>query len=191
GARDRPAAAAVVDQGVARLLEHPLLVADDDLGRPELEKPLEAVVAVDDAAIQVVQVGGREAAAVELDHRPQVRRDDRQDREDHPVGPRAGASEGLDQAEPLDRLLAALAGARPDLDVEGPRELLEVHPADDLADRLGAHAGVEQAAAAGARSVALLEAAQLELAERLHRLERLDLVAELLQLLLGALRLAG
>ena len=172
GARDRPAAAAVVDQGVARLLEHPLLVADDDLGRAELEEPLEAVVAVDDAAVEVVQVGGREAAAVELDHRPEVRRDHRQDRQDHPVGPGAAAAEGLDQAEPLDRLLAALAGARPDLDVEGPRELLEVHPADDLADRLGAHAGAEQAAALGARAVALLEAAELGLAERLHRLER-------------------
>ena len=140
GARDRPAAAAVVDEGVARLLEHPLLVADDDLGRAELEEPLEAVVAVDDAAVQVVQVGRREAAAVELDHRPEVRRDHRQDRQDHPVGARAGAAERLDEAEPLDRLLAALAGAGPDLDVEGPRELLEVHPADDVADRLGAHA---------------------------------------------------
>src|SRR5438132_958400 len=64
GAGDRPAAAAVVDQRVARLLEHPLLVADDDLRRPELEEPLEPVVAVDDAAIQVVEVGRGEAAAV-------------------------------------------------------------------------------------------------------------------------------
>ncbi len=109
-------------------------------GRAELEQSLEPVVAVDDAAIEVVEVGGREAAAVELDHRPEVRRDHRQDGQDHPVGPRAGATERLDEAEPLDRLLAALAGARPDLDVEAPGELLEVHPADDLADRFGAHA---------------------------------------------------
>src|SRR6185369_18048798 len=135
--------------------------------------------------------GGREAPAVELDHRPEVRRDHRQDRQDHPVGPGAAAPEGLDQPEALDRLLAALAGAGPDLDVEGPRELLEVHPADDLADGLGAHAGVEQAAAAGAGPVALLEAAQLELAERLHRLEALDLVAELLDLVLRGLGPAG
>src|SRR6185436_18315313 len=83
-----------------------------------------------------------------------------------------------------------LPGAGPDLDVEGPRELLEVHPADDLADGLGAHARVEQAAAASARAVALLEAAQLELAERLHRLQRLDLLADLAKLVLGALGLA-
>ena len=186
---DRPAAAAVVDQRVARLLEHPLLVADDDLRGAQLEQSLEPVVAVDDAAVQVVEVGGREAAAVELDHRAQVRRDDRQDGQDHPVRARARTAERLDQAEPLDRLLASLAGAGPDLDVEGARQLLEVHPADDLADRLGAHPGPEHAAALGARAVALVEVAVLGLAERLHRLERLELVAQLAQLVLGALGL--
>src|SRR3989304_5086755 len=45
-ARDGPTAAAVVDQRVACLLEHPLLVATYDLRRAELEQPLEAVVAV-------------------------------------------------------------------------------------------------------------------------------------------------
>src|SRR6185503_15637225 len=65
GAGDRATATAVVDQRVTGLLEHPLLVADDDLGRAELEESLEAVVAVDDAAVQVVQVGGGEAATVE------------------------------------------------------------------------------------------------------------------------------
>ena len=111
------------------LLEHPLLVADDDLRRAELEEPLEPVVPVDDAAVEVVEVGGREAAAVELDHRPQLGRDHRQDREDHPLGARAGAAERLDEAQPLDRLLAPLAGGRADLDVEGAGKLLEVHPA--------------------------------------------------------------
>ena len=68
GARDGAAAAPVVDEGVDCLLEHALLVADDDLRRAQLEQPLEAVVAVDDAAVEVVEVGRREAAAVELDH---------------------------------------------------------------------------------------------------------------------------
>src|SRR5215204_3450332 len=35
--------AAVVEQGVDGLLQHPLLVVDDDLGRAEVEQPLEAV----------------------------------------------------------------------------------------------------------------------------------------------------
>jgi hypothetical protein len=70
---DRPAAAAVVEQRVDGLLQHPLLVVDDDLGRTEVEQPLQPVVPVDHPAVQVVQVGGREPAAVELHHRTQVR----------------------------------------------------------------------------------------------------------------------
>ena len=190
-AGDRATAATVVDQRVARLLEHPLLVADDDLRRTELEQSLEPVVAVDHAAVEVVEVGRREAAAVELDHRSQVGRDDRQDGQDHPVRARAGTTERLDEAEPLDRLLAPLAGARADLDVERASQLLEVHPADDLADGLGAHAGAEHATALGARAVALVEVAVLGLSERLHRLESGDLVTDLAQLVLAFLGLLG
>ena len=87
GARDGLAATAVVEEGVDRLLQHAALVADDDLGRVELEQPLEAVVAVDDAAVEVVQVAGGEAAAVERDERAEVRREDRDDREHHPLRP--------------------------------------------------------------------------------------------------------
>ena len=72
-----PPAAAVVEQRVDGLLEHALLVVDDDLRRAEVEQPLEAVVAVDDAAVEVVEVGGREAATVELHHRAQLRAESR------------------------------------------------------------------------------------------------------------------
>src|ERR1700731_4501781 len=64
GAGDDPAAPAVVEQRVDGLLQHPLLVADDDVGRPQLDQPLQPVVAVDDAAIEVIEVGRGEAAAV-------------------------------------------------------------------------------------------------------------------------------
>ena len=55
-AGDRPAAAAVVEQRVDGLLQHPLLVVDDDLGRAEVEQPLEPVVPVDHPAVEVVEV---------------------------------------------------------------------------------------------------------------------------------------
>jgi len=71
-ARDGPATAAVVEQCVDGLLQHALLVVDDDLRRAEVQQPLQAVVPVDDAAVEVVEVGGREAAAVQLDHRAQL-----------------------------------------------------------------------------------------------------------------------
>ena len=139
-ARDGPAAAAVVEQRVDGLLQHPLLVVDDDLGRAEVEQPLQPVVAVDHAAVEVVQVGGREAAAVELDHRAQLRRDHRDDVEDHPLGLVRRVLERRGDLEPLHRagLLLALRG------VDDLLELLalgvEVDLAEQVADRLRAHA---------------------------------------------------
>ena len=89
-AGDRTAATAVVEQRVDGLLQHPLLVVHDDLGRLQVEQPLQPVVPVDHAAVQVVQVGRGEPAAVELHHRAQVRRDDRHGVEHHA---RAGSSD--------------------------------------------------------------------------------------------------
>src|SRR3954463_15736104 len=60
-AGDGAATAAVVEQRVDGLLQHALLVVDDDLRRAEVEQPLEAVVPVDDAAVEVVQVRRGEA----------------------------------------------------------------------------------------------------------------------------------
>ena len=71
---------------------------------------LEAVVAVDDAAVEVVEVGGREAAAVQLNHRADLRRDDRQHIHDHPRRVVAGHAEGLDHLEALDDAQLLLAG---------------------------------------------------------------------------------
>ena len=100
-AAQHAAAAAVVEQRVHGLLQHALLVADDDVGRLQLDQLLQPVVPVDDAAIQIVQVRGREAAAVERHERAQLRRNDRDDVEDHPLGPVAGLAERVDDLEPL------------------------------------------------------------------------------------------
>ena len=86
GAGDDAATAAVVEQRVDRFLQHALFVADDDVGRAQFHQALQAVVAVDDAAIEIVEIGGREAAAVERHQRAQFGRDDRHDFEDHPFG---------------------------------------------------------------------------------------------------------
>ena len=53
---DGLAATAVVEEGVDRLLQHAALVPDDDLRSVELEQALQAVVAVDDAAVEVVEI---------------------------------------------------------------------------------------------------------------------------------------
>ena len=67
-------------------------------------------VAVDDAAVQVIQVGGGEATAVQLDHGAQVRRQHRQHIHDHPLGAVAGNAEGLDGLQTLQDAHPLLAG---------------------------------------------------------------------------------
>ena len=150
----RPAAA-VVEQGVDGLLQHALLVVDDDLGRAQVEQALQPVVPVDHPSVEVVEVGGGEPATVELHHGAQVGRDDRDRVEDH--GPRVvdpaavlvAAVEGGDDLQPLDDLLAALGrqGLAPVGGVDHLAQLdlfhVEVDAVDEPGDGLGAHAALE------------------------------------------------
>src|SRR3984885_5565891 len=140
---DRAAAAAVVEQAVHGLLEPPLLVVHDDLGRAEVEQPLEPVVPVDDPAVQVVQVTGGEPATVELDHGPQVRRDHRDAVQDHAHGRVARVQERGHDLEPLEGagLLLALAGA--DRVAQALRLGVQVEAGQPVLDGLRAHAAAE------------------------------------------------
>ena len=144
-ARDGTATTAVVEEGVHGLLQHALLVVDDDRGGVEVEQALEAVVAVDDATVEVVEVGRGEAAAVELHHGAQVGRDDRDDVQDHVGGVVAALEEGVDDLEALDGLLAllllGLLGGHDGAQLLGL--LPEVDAAQQVADGLGAHAALE------------------------------------------------
>src|SRR3984957_10697105 len=95
-ATEDAATAAVVEQGVDGFLQHALLVADDDLRRVEIHQLLEAVVAVDHAAIKVVEVGGGEASAVQRHEGAKLGRDHGDHVEDHPLRQVVGLAEGLD-----------------------------------------------------------------------------------------------
>ena len=175
GAGDDAAAAAVVEQRVDRLLQHPLLVADDDVGRAQLHQPLQAVVAVDDAAVEVVEVGRGEAAAVEGHERAQLGRDDRHHGQDHPLRLVARLEERLDHLEALAELLGLQLGGRlGDLLAQLGRELRQIHAGQQLADGLRADAGGEAVLAELLdRLVVLLLGQQLLLVEGGHaRLER-------------------
>ncbi len=167
-AGDRPAAPPVVEEGVDRLLQHPLLVADDDVRGVELHQALQAVVAVDDPPVEVVQVGGGEAAAVERHQRPEIGRDHRDDLEDQPLRPVPRVLEGGDDLEPLrDLLPPRLAGRFLHLDTQVDEQLVDVELLQELADRLRAHAGPE-----GVGPVLLGELAVAALGEQLALLER-------------------
>src|SRR4051794_35967785 len=183
-AGDRPAAAAVVEQRVDGLLQHALLVVDDDLGRAEVEQPLQPVVPVDDAAVEVVQVRGREAATVELDHRAQLRRDDRDRLEDHVLRPVLRVQERGDDLQPLDRTALLLALGRLDLVLELVTLSVEVDLLEQVADRLGAHAAAEGLAEAVRRAEAILQLTEDGLVGddllRLHVLEQVPDLADAL-----------
>ncbi len=56
GAGDHPAAAAIVKQRIHRFLQHALFIADDDIRRTQFHQPLQAVIAVDDPAIKIIQI---------------------------------------------------------------------------------------------------------------------------------------
>ena len=141
GARDGATAAAVVEQRVHGFLEHALFVADDDVGGSELHQALQTVVAVDDAAVEVVQVGGGETAAVERNEGTQFRRNDRDDFEDHPFGAVAGFEERFHDLEALGELLflgLGLGGLG--FLAEHDLEFLKVQLFEQAADGFRAHA---------------------------------------------------
>ena len=113
-------------------------------GALQLDQPLQAVVAVDDAAIEVVQVRGREPAAVERHQRAQLGRDHRHHLEHHPLGLVAQFQEGLDHLQPLDELLALGLGAGLEqLGAHGLALDRQVELLEHVAHRLGADAAGE------------------------------------------------
>src|SRR5207237_4704266 len=83
-AANRLGTATVVEQRVDRFLQHALLVPENDFRRAMRDELLETVVAVDDAAIEIVQIRRGETAAVERNERTEIRRDNRDHVEDHP-----------------------------------------------------------------------------------------------------------
>src|SRR5450756_1498102 len=169
GTRDRATTTAVVEERVHSLLQHALLVVDDDLRRTEVEQSLEPVVAVDHATVEVVEVRGGEAATVELDHRAQVRRDDRDAVQDHAGRVVRGDLERRDNPQTLERagLLLALAG-RDDLaqqlglgvEVEGLESLLQcsgAHRALEVQAETVTHLAVENLVALKILDLEVLE----------------------------------
>ena len=68
-AAHRMRAATVVEQRVDRFLKHALFVAQNDFGSVDLDQFLQPVVAVDHAAIEIVEIRCRKATAFERHQR--------------------------------------------------------------------------------------------------------------------------
>ena len=59
-----PPSPPVVEKGVHCLLEHPLFIADDDIGGPKFHEPLQPIIPVDDPTVEVVQIGCGKTASI-------------------------------------------------------------------------------------------------------------------------------
>ena len=101
GACHRTASSSVVNQGVYRLLKHSLFIADNNVRRTKLQQSLQTVIAVDDPAVEIVQVRGGKTAAVQLNHRPQIRGDHRDHGHYHPLRTVPGFPESFHYFQPL------------------------------------------------------------------------------------------
>ena len=160
-----PTAPAVVEQRVDRLLQHPLLVADDHIRRLELDQLFQAIVPVDDPAVEVVEIGSREAAAIEGHERAQLRWNDRNHIENHPfrtIGRLPERPDDLQALGILELLLHRVFLAH--LHPQPVRQVVDVGPLEQLLDRLGAHLGPKL------RTVVLERLPVLLLREKLMRL---------------------
>ncbi len=140
-------AALLALQNVGEGLELALFVARDDFRSVEVLELFEAVVAVDDAAVQVVEVGCGETAAVQRHHRTKVRRDDRQRGHDHPFGRNGVGLEGVQQLDAAHQLVV-LGALRLLVDRLGKvlHGLVEVDLSEQFANGLGTDARLEEVA---------------------------------------------
>ena len=77
--------ARVVEKTVDGLLQHTFLVTENHLGSLNLDQTFQTVVTNDNAAIEVVEVGGGETATIQRHERAQFGRDNGDNLENHPL----------------------------------------------------------------------------------------------------------
>src|SRR6185437_2579482 len=134
------AAASVVEQRIHRFLQHALFIAHNDIGSVQLHQLFQPVVAVDYAAIEIVEVGSGETAAIEGHQRAQLRRNDRNDIEDHPLRFVTGFPEALGDAKTLCVFQLLLRGSLGlHLLANHLAERFNIHALQQLFHALGAH----------------------------------------------------
>ena len=144
GSRDGAATTTVVEQRIHRFLQHALFVAHDDVWRAQFKQAAQTVVAVDNATVEVVQVGGGEAAAIQRNERAQIRREHRQDGEYHPLGLVTGVHEGLDELQALGQTLdLGLRRGGGHVLADAHHFFRQIHCLQQFMDGFGTHEGTE------------------------------------------------
>ena len=91
----RTSTASVIDQGIYSLLQHTLLVADNDIRSAKLQKSFQTVISVDDSSVKIIQVRCCKTSSIQLYHSTKILWDNRDHSHDHPLRTVAGLTEGL------------------------------------------------------------------------------------------------
>ena len=182
-AGDRAATTTVVEQGVDGFLKHALFVVEHDFRSAKLDQSLQTVVTVDHTTVEVVEIGGGETATVELHHRAQIRRNDRDHVEHHGFRLVAGGQEGVDDLQTLQGAGLALAGAGVDFLTQLLGSGLQIEVLQALLDGFGAHAAFEVVAVAvfhfAPQVDVAFHVARLQVLEAVeHGAQTLDLLVE-------------
>ena len=132
----------VIKEGVHRLLEHTLLVTEDDIRRFDLHESFETVITDDDTTVEVVEVGSSETSTIQWYEGTELRRCHGDSLEDHPLRTvlTFRRTESLYHLQTLERLLTALRGSSlVGGSTEVVRELVEVDAAEEVIDSLSTH----------------------------------------------------
>ena len=167
-ATQRFAPLAVVNQAVYRFLKHTLFIADNDIWRAQFEQSLEAVIAVDHPAVEVIQVGGGETAAVQLHHRPQIRGNHRQGGQNHPLGTVTALAQRFYDLQALGSPLGPLLGAGGAyLTPQLAGKLIQVHIVQNIVESFSPHFSAEDIAKLA------LQIPEFRFAEEVHLGQRL------------------
>ena len=98
----RTLAAAVIQKAVDGVLQHTFFVVDQDFRSVDFDKFLQAIVTIDNSAVQIVKVAGCVSAAVQRNHCAQFGRKHGQHGQNHPFGTIAALAEGFDDVQTLD-----------------------------------------------------------------------------------------
>src|SRR5579883_2113889 len=140
GATQHASAPAVIKQSIHGLLQHALFIAHDDIGSVQFDEFLEPVVPVDHAAVEIIEIGSGETAAVERNQRAQLGRNHGDDVQNHPFGLVARFAEALDDTEAFGVLQLLLRRSlRLHLFADILTERFDIDLFEELFDAFGAH----------------------------------------------------
>ncbi len=142
----RVALARVIEERIDSLLQHTFLVTQNDLGSLDLDEAFQAVVANDDAAIEVVQVRRGKTSAIQGHQRTQFGWDHGQCLQHHPFGfvLTLRRTEHFDHVEAFQRLAFTLLRSLDTCFVtQCVRHFIQLHLLQQRVYRFGTHLGDE------------------------------------------------